>query len=104
MYIYIYIYSIIQISILMIIGRWGGGGEDSYNELCRILDQISLEEKIAEIAATAGAVAEGNEATELKMFKGLTAYLKLTQNLQCQQLCFATIPVNLKSLLIFWVQ
>ena len=78
------------------------GDEDSYDELCRILDQISLEEKINEIAATAAA-AEGNEAIELKMFKALTTYLKLTQNLQCQQLCFVTIPVNLKSLLIFWV-
>ena len=80
----------------------GDGGEDPYDELCRSLDQISLEEKMTEIAAT-DAAAEGNEAIELKMFKALTAYLKLTQNLQCQQLCFATIPVNLKSLLIFWV-
>ena len=68
------------------------GDENLYGELCRILDQISLEEKITEIAATAAA-AEGNEAIELKMFKALTAYLKRTQNLQCQQLCFATIPV-----------
>ena len=34
---------------------------------------------MTEIAATAAA-AERNEAIELKMFKALTAYLKLTQN------------------------
>ena len=41
-YIYIYIYSIINID-----DHWEMGGEDPYDELCRILDQISLKYQIS---------------------------------------------------------